>query len=61
MRQYAWYNPEFNIIALQSIIEDCMIAFEYAPVDLYDTYVVLGRPEDEDVTGRLLWIPLGEL
>jgi hypothetical protein len=29
MRQYIWYSPQYNIFVLQTIVEGCMIAFEW--------------------------------
>lgn len=59
MRQYAWYSPEFNVIILQCIMEDCVISFEW---DLYDMYVVkVGLGCSEDPLRLTSWIPLGEL
>ncbi len=57
MRQYAWYSPEINVIALQSIMEDCHISFEWGADDAYEHLRYLDGTSVDD----FLWIPLGEL
>ncbi len=58
MRQYAWYSPEFNVIILQCIMEDCVISFEWDSLDLYEVKIMSDEIDPAWSTG---WIPLGEL
>jgi hypothetical protein len=59
VRQYAWYSPELNVIALQSIMEDCHIMFEWDSGDMYYAQLALGIGSDP--MDEVLWIALGEL
>lgn len=59
MRQYAFYSPEYNWIILQSIMDDCYIAFEWDHVDVVEAVRIFG--DSEDPIYKTTWIPLGEL
>lgn len=62
MRQYAWYSPEFNVIVLQAIIDECYIAFEWENLDMYEVSM-FSCPDDQerDPMTMTTWIPLGEV
>lgn len=59
MRQFAWYSPEFDVIVLQSIMEDCYITFEWDHLDLCWVIDVFGYGVDPMCTTT--WLPLGEV
>lgn len=62
MRYYAWYAPQENVIVLQTIMEDCYIAFEWDHQDLYDVMSARGIVlTDDDPLWTTLLVPLGEL
>lgn len=58
MRQYAWYSPELDVIALQTIIEDREVVFEF---DCNDAVSLLTNLYGEDPMQQTLWFPLGEV
>lgn len=58
MRQYAWYSPELDVIVLQSIMNECYIAFEWSPHDMWGLYDDCGNQDPMDC---YLWMPMGEL
>lgn len=55
MRQYVWYSPEINVIIFQTIMEDCIIVFEWGYSDMYK------HLNETTEVSDFLWIPLGEL
>ena len=57
MRQYAWYSPGLDTIVLQTIMDSCVINFEWDPEVLVIMYQY-GINNPMKNTG---WIPLGEL
>jgi len=59
MRQYVWYSPEFNIIVLQSIMDDCLIGFEWSQIDLWEFAERFGT--ECNPMEMTTWIPMGEL
>lgn len=57
MRQYVWYCVAHNWIVFQTFMEDCFIAFEWAPEDMWEAKKMgFDNPLQEGY-----WIPLGEL
>ncbi len=64
MRQYAWYSPEIDTIILQTIVDDCYIAFEWDWTDMIDAteYAELNYATlRNDLTEYFLWFPIGEI
>lgn len=59
MRQYAWYCVEQDCIVLQSIIEDCFIAFEWPHENVIKIINEYGT--DIDPMFLFTFMPLGEL
>lgn len=58
-RKYVWYNPEYDWIVLQTIMEDCIIAFEWDIGDFQEAIEIFGR--DKDPFYETTWMPVGEL
>lgn len=59
MRQYAWYSPELDVLVLQTIMEDCHIAFEWDWSNM--SAIASWNVTVEDPMLLTAWMPLGEL
>lgn len=62
-RKYVWYNPEYDWIVLQTIMEDCRISFEWDIGDLQEAIEIFGLEfcRDRDPISETAWMPIGEL
>jgi len=63
-RKYIWYNPEYDWIVLQTIMEDCIIAFEWDFGDFQEAIEIFGLEEFcryRDPISETAWMPVGEL
>lgn len=62
IREYIWYSPELDSHVIQTIIDGCIISFEWHPDDLFKAMFYKEDLKDKYTSvDDFLWIPIGEI